>query len=307
MSFTAKLGTADSRPGNIRPGLITSSSLNQTVSDSLTLSQSITTQNTHSQSISQSLTLTQSVVRNYIASISDSLTLSQTLFNYVVHTQTISQPLGLTQIVTTNVDWSRTVTQSLTPTQSIHLTYTKSISDSLTVNQSISGYVTRLVSQSLTVNQSITTQHIHGRSVFDFVSVTQTVGLQSGLTQTINQPLSLVQGINPGYTRNEPIVFHGQPGYRLGDIELAYRSAVYESVVTDTLTFTQTISSVSHLSSRVAHALALTQSIQYNVDRTATPGSTLSFPDAQTVYLNYATPVLIPNIRWEIGNGLLNF
>lgn len=193
--YDAKLGLPDSKPGFIKLGF-QSPAIH--VQNSLTITQSVTVGAVLNKSVSNSLVITQSAIQKTPNQhVSQPLTISQTLSrsgSQFAHSA--SNSLTLLQVADEFKFKPRSVSQSLTITQSATYVKTTGLSNSLTITQSLAYQYAphlELSTQNLTIAQTLAENAIRPRTVSQSLVVAQTVTKSKIITKTLSQSLAISQ------------------------------------------------------------------------------------------------------------------
>lgn len=209
---------------------LTGGALTVSVSDSLTITESVGRLLTSQRSVSDSLTLTESVNLTLVhnPSVSDSLTLAESVSMLLISQPVVSDSLTISESVTLQVETGVVVSDSVSVSESVAVAIevtgelSVSVSDSISVAESVTLAVETSigVSDSLTVSESISLMLVSLIAVSDSVTVTESVGreltvgisVSDSLTVTESQVTLPIQGAciagvleassNPNYFQN---------------------------------------------------------------------------------------------------------
>lgn len=195
--FTGRLGLNISMPEFLYLGTAGGAALDQNITQSLTITQAVQG-GSLTKSVTQPLTITQSVVeKSPNQKVSQSLTIAETVdrTGSIFH-HSASNTLSIIQ---SNADLKfkpRSVSQSLTITQSATFLKSTGLSNSLTITQAlVSSYTPHWETkqEGLTLTQTVSAPLIRPRTPSTTLTIVQAVLDQKILFRTVTQPLVVIQ------------------------------------------------------------------------------------------------------------------
>lgn len=242
MAITDLLGTNDSQGGNIVLGNDASADLsNQSASNTLTLTQSVTLNKILNLGASNTLGLSSNTVKieegsgsNTIAFSHDvqylkgkfvlpnnTLIFSQTTTAEKHFLRTLTQNLNLTQIAFRNIIKSCIVSNTFNLTQTVTVTNTKFASNTLVFSQSATYFVAKGAKNTIVFTQTLAVQLTLNKSVFDFFGVGhQVITGPNTFRRSLNNTLALnqialgfaVKGVNQSLSFSQNVIVNKVKG-----------------------------------------------------------------------------------------------
>lgn len=275
-----------------------SPSLDQSVSNTLNLTQSGSVNKSIGVSANNSLSLTQQVIPVKDGIASNTLTITQDTLADKSKFRRIFDNLFLTQSATVTRVANVNASNTLALTQSTKRVIFVTASNNLALTQDDAFVKSKYIAQTLTITHSVTLQKIYNRSVIQSI------------------------GINHTYTVNKSIQVGGSSILSFG--QTSQRQNVKTATASNTLVFTEeavrtkiiaassnliglshSVSLVRVLNRSAASTLALIQNMQRNVNYGRSVANTLQFFNSRTktIRIGTLTEVLIPNAALSIVRG----
>jgi hypothetical protein len=249
---------------------------NRSLSDSLTLSQTIHADKCTT--ASNTLSLTQTITYTKGKLVKHSLEWQQSFVYPTSFVRPINTILGVSQQIAKTGQFNKTVSQSLSLSQTIVQARVKGVSQTLSFSQSIVAYAARNVKNTLTFGQSIAVQMVYNRTT------EQVLGLEESIL--LNRSLS--KEIHHGFGMNS---FVGK--YRVNTRSLTdnltlsqqVRFNVYNKTVSQTLSLSDAVSHTHVVPLSVVSSLQFNETVGLNRVITESVTSTLAFLPARQVYI----------------------
>lgn len=248
-----------SQSNSIEQSVTSTLSLTQTISNkyevvsqSLSLSQTVAYNIVKAESVISTLALTQRVLNPFERTVTSTLTLTQGISS--VKIQSVSQSLSLTQTIVGKHVVNALIVQSLNwaHTRGFNGTFLRSVSNTLTQTQTVNGAFVRPVSNTLTLSQTIA--YVKAKHVTHALEFNQTISYTCNFVRTINSLLQPFQTIARTIKINNLVT---------STLNLTQSYNVNRVLgVEQTLNLTQTVVGIA--TKLASNTLALTQSISYN-------------------------------------------
>jgi hypothetical protein len=254
-------------------------SLGESVSNSLTISQSVSLTSSRAFSASNTLELSQQIIRGPIAKLgtTDSKPLNFKLGFQTTSqnlTESISQSLTLSQTAAHSTIYNRSISQSLTITQSdVDVNFTQFASNSLSISQSAT-YTrpNQSVSQSLSITESATHTGEFSKSLSTSLNIIQSADFFKFKPIDVSQSLTISQvadvvattGVNQSLTITQAVVYQYDPHNEYWTSPLVLAQTVSAPITrprsaSESLTIHQTVTSVKQLDRSVTQHFTIAQ------------------------------------------------
>lgn len=211
MPFTGLPGSAESKPGNIVPGLGAVTDGPVAVYQTLNLQQTVRVSVTYNRTVPHTLTLTHQAVKTLTGTVSQSLTLTQTVSMFRGKNASVSNSLALSHQLSRSCTFNRTVNQGLVLRHTVGLSVyrVKSVTTPLVLTHTAVGVASKHTNSTLVLSQSATAvlsrgarhrleltqiareNHTVTKRVFDVLPVFHRVALNGTFRRTVAQTLTL--------------------------------------------------------------------------------------------------------------------
>lgn len=206
MALTGKLGTPDSKLGNILFGRgASATNFNETPNNTLVLTQVVARENTLHPTASNTLSLTQTIHIGHGRSVTSILSLTGTLANNdtlnvantlvaslvqqvvlsVIRTLGVNQSLSLSQVVGETHAMNLSASNTLVLSQADTHSQTEIVSQSLTLTQIVSSTLALGSNNALVLTQSATLTQGFAEHPSNTIALTQTAGVHRTITQSV--------------------------------------------------------------------------------------------------------------------------
>ncbi len=166
--FTPLLGADNSELGNIILGYIADPI---SISDSLTLTQTITKSRVHSESLSDTLIFTETTSGQHVHnnSITDTITFTETTSEQTIHNRSLSDTIVFTETTSDLLSFARSLDDTLTLVQTLtpHVVHFRTIDDTLVFVEDVSltASLTKTINQTLTFTETITVNKVLNKTI----------------------------------------------------------------------------------------------------------------------------------------------
>lgn len=160
-------------------------------------------------SIVDNLTLTESLLLNTILlrTLTDTISVSETIGRLVIFSRSVTDSLTVTDLLTRIAIYNRSLVDSLTPSESVSKVFipSRTLTDTMSLNDlnTVQKIITKAITDTLTPAEAITLQKIYSRLGIDNLTVTELIGLKTVLNRTITDTINIVEtvlAVKPGVT-----------------------------------------------------------------------------------------------------------
>lgn len=181
-------------------------SLDQGVSNTLTLTHSVAKVKVLNQSASNTLTFTQlAIARALETPASSTLVLTQDVVESHYKYRKLFANLDLTHSVEKEIIYTRSIEQTLILTQSVKRVVEVSVSNDLILSQTVAFTNSKYITQTLTLSHSVSLQKVYGRIVSQTIPLSQVLQTNKVLHIAVASPLALQQQIGRIRVKNETV------------------------------------------------------------------------------------------------------
>lgn len=198
-----------------------STDINVSVSDSITVSESISTQLTIATSVSDSISVSEStnIALVHQINVSDAISISESLNIALAHQINVSDSITASESISNSLLIFPQVSDSISVSESVSVNADNSlsvnVSDSISVSESIKICEESLVrvSDSISVSESTNIALAHQIAVSDSISVAESTAISELIFISVSDNISVAESITPDLTISvqSPALIHYQP------------------------------------------------------------------------------------------------
>lgn len=288
MSFTGVLGTIDSTPGNLEPGIIGGGGLEQNIPDTLTFSDLATGVNLHNPindsltfsesmtaykiavgSFSDNLVFTDNAWRNQVGSSNESVTFDDLMEKVNVWGRSIPDTLTLLESLTRIFNSVRSINEGLTLSEALSKNIIKLLqaTDSLVLTENITGVAAKVTSDILTFSDSLTNFMV--KTFHDLLDLSEeltlnkTIGKSGGSILELFEQLQVQIFVHKTITDNLVLSDTASGvAYKPINDNIVFSESILNTlskILTDTLTFSESLTLNKVIGKSITETLTFTE------------------------------------------------